>query len=115
MTPVNETRSLGRTGIRVLPIGMGTNKWGRADRASVLQTYKTVTGAGHCLIDTAEVYGSERTVGDCLRFDASNAVIASKFAPFPGRSSSRSLMKALDWQMNEAELEAIEQASGSRK
>jgi aryl-alcohol dehydrogenase-like predicted oxidoreductase len=48
------------------------------------------------MIDTAEIYFSERAVGDCLRAGPTRAVIASKFLPFPGRSSPRRLMSALD-------------------
>jgi aryl-alcohol dehydrogenase-like predicted oxidoreductase len=92
----DETRPLGRTGIRVLPLGIGTNKWRRADRAAVQQTYRTVIGAGPCMIDTAEIYGSERVVGDCLRANPGTAVTATKFFPFPGRTSPRRLISGLD-------------------
>src|SRR5260370_38265728 len=47
------------------------------------------------MIDTAEIYFSERVVGDCLRAGPTRAVIASKFLPFPGRTSPRRLMSAL--------------------
>ena len=92
----HDTRPLGRTGIHVLPLGIGTNKWRRADRGAVLETYKTIHDAGPCMIDTAEIYFSERVVGDCLRAGPTRAVIASKFLPFPGRTSPRRLMSALD-------------------
>ena len=62
----HDTRPLGRTGIHVLPLGIGTNKWRHADRGAVLQTYRTIQDAGPCMIDTAEIYFSERVVGDCL-------------------------------------------------
>ena len=92
----HDTRPLGRTGIDVLPLGIGTNKWRRADREAVLETYRTVHDAGPCMIDTAEIYFSERVVGDCLRTGPTRAVIASKFLPFPGRTSPRRLISALD-------------------
>jgi hypothetical protein len=92
----HEARPLGRTGIDVLPLGIGTNKWRRADREAVLETYRTIHDAGPCMIDTAEIYFSERVVGDCLRAGPARAVIASKFLPFPGRTSPRRLMSALD-------------------
>ena len=63
----HDTRPLGRTGIHVLPLGIGTNKWRRADRGAVLEIYRTIHDAGPCMIDTAEIYFSERVVGDCLR------------------------------------------------
>jgi hypothetical protein len=74
-----DTRPLGRTGIHVLPLGIGTNKWRRAGRGAVLETYRTIHDAGPCMIDTAEFYFSERVVGDCLRAGPTRAVIASKF------------------------------------
>jgi aryl-alcohol dehydrogenase-like predicted oxidoreductase len=92
----HETRPLGRSGIHVLPLGIGTNKWRRADRAAVHDTYRTVNDAGPCMIDTAEIYFSERVVGDCLRTGPTRTLIATKFFPFPGRSSPRRLMHGLD-------------------
>lgn len=103
-----ETRPLGRTGIHVLPLGIGTNKWRRADRGAVQETYRTVTDAGPCMIDTAEIYFSERVVGDCLRADRAGTVIASKFFPFPGRTSPRRLMRALDGSLGRLGLTAID-------
>jgi aryl-alcohol dehydrogenase-like predicted oxidoreductase len=80
----------------VLPLGIGTNKWRRADRAAAEETYRSVRDAGPCMIGTAEIYGSERVVGDCLRAGPTPAVTASKFFPFPGRTSPRRLISALD-------------------
>jgi aryl-alcohol dehydrogenase-like predicted oxidoreductase len=104
----HDTRPLGRTGIHVLPLGIGTNKWRRADRGAVLETYRTIHDAGPCMIDTAEIYFSERVVGDCLRAGPSRAVIASKFLPFPGRTSPRRLMSALDGSLARLGLKTID-------
>jgi aryl-alcohol dehydrogenase-like predicted oxidoreductase len=103
----HDTRPLGRTGIHVLPLGIGTNKWRRADRGAVLETYRTIH-AGPCMIDTAEIYFSERVVGDCLRAGPTRAVIASKFLPSPGRTSPRRLMSALDGSLARLGLKAID-------
>jgi len=108
MPAEHDTRPLGRTGIHVLPLGIGTNKWRRADRGAVLETYRTVHDAGLCMIDTAEVYFSERVVGDCLRTAPVRAVIASKFLPFPGRTSPRRLMSALDGSLARLGLKTID-------
>ncbi|WGD53086.1 aldo/keto reductase [Bradyrhizobium sp. CB1650] len=89
-------------------MGVGTNKWRRADRGAVLETYRAIHDAGPCMIDTAEVYFSERVVGDCLRVDPIRAVIASKFLPFPGRTSPRRLMSALDGSLARLGLKAID-------
>src|SRR5207248_3918844 len=104
----HDTRPLGRTGIHVLPLGIGTNKWRRADRGAVLKTYRTIHDAGPCMIDTAEIYFSERVVGDCLRAGPTRAVIASKFLPFPGRTSPRRLMSALDGSLARLGLKTID-------
>jgi hypothetical protein len=32
----------------VLPLGIGTNKWRRADREAVLETYRTIHNACPC-------------------------------------------------------------------
>jgi aryl-alcohol dehydrogenase-like predicted oxidoreductase len=103
----HDTRPLGRSGIHVLPLGIGTNKWRRADRGAVLETYRTIHDAGPCMVDTAEIYFSERVVGDCLR-TPTRAVIASKFLPFPGRTSPRRLMSALDGSLARLGLKTID-------
>jgi aryl-alcohol dehydrogenase-like predicted oxidoreductase len=108
MATDSDTRALGRTGIRVLPLGIGTNKWRRADPAAVRETHRTVMAAGPCMIDTAEIYRSERIVGDCLRADPGPAIIATKFAPFPGRTSPRRLMRGLDASLARLGLSAID-------
>jgi aryl-alcohol dehydrogenase-like predicted oxidoreductase len=96
MQAAHDSRPLGRSGIQVLPLGIGTNKWRRADRTAVEETYRTVVGAGPCMIDTAEIYGSERVVGSCLRAEPGAAVIATKFFPLPGRTSPRRVISGLD-------------------
>lgn len=107
--PANhETRPLGRSGMHVLPLGIGTNKWRRADRAAVLETYRSINDAGACMIDTAEIYFSERVVGDCLRTGAGRVVIATKFFPFPGRTSPRRLMRGLDGSLARLGLKTID-------
>ena len=103
-----DTRPLGRTGIDVLPLGIGTNKWRRADRGAVLETYRTIHDAGPCMINTAEIYFSERVVGNCLRAGPTRAVIATKFFPFPGRSSPRRLMHGLDGSLARLGLKTID-------
>src|SRR5260370_42081616 len=60
------------------------------------------------MIDTAEIYFSERVVGDCLRAGPTRAVIASKFLPFPGRTSPRRLMSALDGSLARLGLKTID-------
>lgn len=93
-------RRLGKTGVEVPAIGVGTNRWSYgANDTPVFETYQALVGAGGGFIDTAEVYGfgkSERLIGDCIRKDGRPVFVASKFAPFVARTSPRHLMGALD-------------------
>ncbi|MEV6951978.1 aldo/keto reductase [Streptomyces sp. NPDC051183] len=56
-----EQRHLGRTGLRVSRIGLGTLTWGRSaegpDEAEAAEQLKTFWEAGGTLVDTADVYG----------------------------------------------------------
>jgi aryl-alcohol dehydrogenase-like predicted oxidoreductase len=81
-------RTLGRTGLKVSVIGVGTwqfgGEWGRAFTQSEVDAI--LDRAGECginLIDTAECYGdhlSERLIGDYLsRHDRDHWIIATKF------------------------------------
>jgi aryl-alcohol dehydrogenase-like predicted oxidoreductase len=93
-------RPLGKTGIEVPAIGVGTNRWSYgANDGPVFETYQALVEVGGGFIDTAEVYGfgkSERLIGDCIRKDGRPVIVASKFAPFVARTSPRQLMAALD-------------------
>ncbi len=81
-------RILGRTGLRVSVIGLGTwqfgGEWGHD--FSQTEADAILDAAGECginLIDTAECYGdhlSERLIGDYLaRHDRSRWIVATKF------------------------------------
>jgi aryl-alcohol dehydrogenase-like predicted oxidoreductase len=81
-------RTLGRTGLKVSVVGVGTwqlgGEWGRAFTQSEVDAI--LDRAGECginLIDTAECYGdhlSERLIGDYLsRHDRDRWIIATKF------------------------------------
>ncbi|MER5474880.1 aldo/keto reductase [Streptomyces sp. NPDC002685] len=53
-----EQRHLGRTGLRVSRIGLGTLTWGRdTDEHDAADVLKTFWEAGGTLVDTADVYG----------------------------------------------------------
>jgi aryl-alcohol dehydrogenase-like predicted oxidoreductase len=95
---------LGRTEIRVAPLGLGTWAWG--DRAvwgygsnygekDVAEAYRASIAAGVELLDTAEIYGrgtSERIVGELAK--GAPIAVATKF--FPLRAAPSSLSGALD-------------------
>src|ERR1044071_5663711 len=81
-------RILGRTGLRLSVIGVGTwqfgGEWGRDySQADVDAILDRAAAGGINLIDTAECYGdhlSERLIGDYLaRRDRSRWIVATKF------------------------------------
>jgi aryl-alcohol dehydrogenase-like predicted oxidoreductase len=92
-------RALGRSGVSVPALGVGTNRWGFRGRgpAQLLPVFSAALDAGANLFDTAEVYlGSEKVIGGCLRGDPRPTLVVTKFAPYPTRLSARSFQKALD-------------------
>ncbi len=102
-----EQRHLGRTGLRVSRLGLGTLTWGRdtGERAAADQL-KTFWEAGGTLIDTADVYAdgaAEYLLGRLLEnlIPRGDLVIATKAGsvPDPDRrfdTSRRHLLSALD-------------------
>ena len=98
MEPAIPLRALGRSGVDVPALGVGTNRWGRGRGADQLApVFSAALDAGANLFDTAEIYlGSEKTIGACLRRDPRPALVVSKFAPYPTRLSARSFGKALE-------------------
>ncbi len=80
-------RILGKTGLRVSVVGVGTwqfgGEWGQAfDQSQADAILGRARDLGINLIDTAECYGdhySERLVGAAIRRDRSNWVVATKF------------------------------------
>jgi aryl-alcohol dehydrogenase-like predicted oxidoreductase len=98
MIQESQYRLLGASGIRVSPLGIGTNRWtqGKNDDA-VFQVFRSLVDAGVNFFDTAEAYSfgrSERLLGACLQRDSRPVVIASKFAPY--RLFRSQFIKALD-------------------
>ncbi|WP_103500318.1 MULTISPECIES: aldo/keto reductase [unclassified Streptomyces] len=85
-----EPRHLGRTGLRVPPLGLGTLTWGRdvgeQDAAGLLKTFWE---AGGSLVDTADVYadgGAEYLLGRMLGglVPRRDVVVATKAGSVPG-------------------------------
>lgn len=100
-------RQLGRTGLHIQPLGLGTLTWGRdigeADAAGMLKTFWE---AGCSLVDTADVYsagGAEHLLGRLLGslVPRQDLVIASKAGSAldryrPANCSRGHLLAALD-------------------
>ncbi|WP_324717366.1 aldo/keto reductase [Carboxydochorda subterranea] len=114
---------LGRTGIRVSPVGIGTWAWGDrmvwgygreyADDA-LAEAFQAAVAAGINWFDTAEIYGngrSERLLGEFLARmpdGHSRVLVASKFMPFPWRLRRRSLLGALRASLRRLGVERID-------
>ena len=75
-----ELRSLGRTGLKVSALGLGTMTWGEQNTEAEAHTQlDAALDAGINLIDTAPAYGtSEERLGPLLRGQRQHWVIVSK-------------------------------------
>ncbi len=116
---------LGRTGICISPLGLGTWQWGDYMVWGYGKTHNDddLRGALHAslaaginFLDTAEVYGrgrSERLLGEFLHSAdlpavPSPKVVASKFMPLPWRLTKRTLRSALRESLRRLRLERVE-------
>ncbi|MFB6619598.1 aldo/keto reductase [Streptomyces sp. NPDC085524] len=102
-----EQRHLGRTGLRVSRIGLGTLTWGRdTGEEAAAEQMKTFWDAGGTLVDTADVYGggeAEYLLGQLVGglIPRRDVVIATKAGSVPDRDrrfdgSRGHLLAALD-------------------
>ncbi len=77
-----DTRTLGRSGLRVSPLCLGTMMFGdRTDLAEARRIVDSARGAGVNFIDTADVYAkgeSERIVGALVKPHRDDWVVATK-------------------------------------
>ena len=90
---------LGNTDIRVTPLGIGTWSWGDSmvwgygkgyAEADLKTAFDATLSSGITFFDTAEIYGwgkSERFLGKFIRESGQEAVVATKFFPYPWRLS----------------------------
>jgi aryl-alcohol dehydrogenase (NADP+) len=82
-------RTLGRSGLHVSPVCLGTMMFGdRADAAAAREIVAHAFDAGVNFIDTADVYAngeSERITGDCIRAARGRWILATKAGnPYAG-------------------------------
>ncbi len=106
-TTATEQMTIGRSDIRVAPLGVGTWAWGErrlwgygADfgRDDIAAAVRASVEAGVTLFDTAEMYGrgqSEQLLGEAARETGAPVTVATKFAPWPWRLGARTLRSAL--------------------
>jgi aryl-alcohol dehydrogenase-like predicted oxidoreductase len=110
MPPAIPLRALGASGMRVPALGVGTNRWGLPTKGTdvLIPVFSAALDAGSNLFDTAEVYASERIIGECMRRDPRPTLVVSKFAPYPTRYSSKSWFKALEGSLTRLGTHAID-------
>jgi aryl-alcohol dehydrogenase-like predicted oxidoreductase len=94
-------RPLGRSGISVPALGVGTNRWkcGTPDQARLGHTLAAALDTGTGFFDTAEIYHhgeSEIALGEAARQAGRPVLLASKFAPFPHRVTVTQFASALN-------------------
>ncbi len=117
--------SLGRSGIQITPIGVGTWQWGdkmmwgygktHSDQ-DIQAAFKASIEAGINYFDTAEIYGqgtSERLLGQHVHDlresgGGSNLVIATKYMPFPWRLWKGRLRAALENSLERLKMSQID-------
>lgn len=105
--PTDDMISLGPTGLRVTPLGLGTWQWGDSmfwgygkgyAAGEIRAAFDASLAAGITFFDTAEVYGqgkSERFLGQFIAGQRERLVIATKFMPLPWRLGKGQLLGAL--------------------
>ncbi|HEY8347716.1 MAG TPA: aldo/keto reductase [Symbiobacteriaceae bacterium] len=101
-----EYRNLGRSGLKVSQMALGTNAFGtRTDEATGIAIVHAALDAGINLIDTADMYGdgeSERIIGKAIRDRRSRVVLATKGSwrvgdgPNDAGSSRQHILDAVD-------------------
>jgi len=113
-----EYRSIGKSGLKVSEIGLGTNSFGnRADEQTSIGVIECALELGINFIDTAEMYAqgrSEEIVGKAVKGKRSQVIIATKFG-YPTsigpreRGGSRSyIMKAVERSLRSLNTEYID-------
>ena len=120
MTDQPTTVTLGPDGPPISPVGIGTWAWG--DRmmwgyggnyaeAEIREAFQASLEGGVTWFDTAEVYGlgqSEKFLGRFIREAGAEALIATKFMPFPWRLGKGALRRALRASLKRLGLERID-------
>jgi len=94
-----ETRRLGRTGLTVSVIGMGTwQSYDVADPASVQPVTRAVLDGGVSFFDSSPMYGAaERVLAATLGDRRPSVVIATKVWAGSAREGREQIRRALEW------------------
>ncbi|BAZ80573.1 aldo/keto reductase [Sphaerospermopsis kisseleviana CS-549] len=115
-----EAIALGKTGLTVPPLCLGTWAWGdklfwnygdNYGEEQLQAAFTTAVDAGVTFFDTAEVYGlglSEQFLGKFIKQTSQKVQIATKFGPLPWRWDGKSVSEALTESLKRLQLERIE-------
>ncbi len=102
-----QTVAIGKTDVRVTPLGTGARAWGDKlmwgygngyGEKDVREAFEASIAAGIDFFDTAEFYGfglSEKLLGLFMRQSREKPMIATKFFPMPWRFRRTSVVEAL--------------------
>ncbi len=119
--PSRGLRNLGKSGLRVSPLCLGTMNFGNdqfgCDEATSVGIIHAYLDAGHNFIDTANVYSgtqSEVIVGKAVKGRRDSVVIATKAAsplgpgPFESGTSRKHLMRAVEDSLHRLDTDYID-------
>lgn len=115
-----QTTTLGKNGITVNQLCLGTWAWGdklfwnygnNYGENELYAAFTTALDAGVTFFDTAEVYGlglSEQFLGKFMKQTSQNVQIATKFGPLPWRWDGKSVSEALTASLERLQVERVE-------
>ncbi|MFM6201388.1 MAG: aldo/keto reductase, partial [Dolichospermum sp.] len=115
-----ETTTLGKNGLAVPPLCIGTWAWGdklfwnyghEYGEEELQAAFNTAVNNGVTFFDTAEVYGlglSEEFLGRFMTQTQKKVQIATKFGPLPWRWDGKSVSEALTASLQRLQVERIE-------
>jgi len=112
---------LGKTGIKITPVGVGTWAWGDRlvwgyggsayDDSDIQEAFDVSLDNGANWFDTAEVYGmgrSERFLGKFIPTATREVLVATKFFPFPWRLRKEALIRNLKDSLKRLQLSRVD-------
>jgi aryl-alcohol dehydrogenase-like predicted oxidoreductase len=109
-----ELKELGKSGVMVPAMGVGTMLWTPGSSISeqtIRETYAACVDNGLNFFDTAEIYGngaSERVLGACIKKDGRPVLVATKFAPPSPMNPLTQKRKTVSKDSPQALLEALD-------
>jgi len=120
-SPLPERVELGKTGIQISPLGIGTWQWGDKfywdygkggfSDNDLRAGFEVSLGAGINFFDSSETYGrgrSETLLGQFVRASGQQPVVATKFMPYPWRLKRADLLKYLSESLGRLGMKSVD-------